>query len=266
MMNRMKTKPILTGLFLLAGIVPAAPLQTREWTVDGVARQALIRTPEAVPENGSPLVFVFHGHGGTMQHAARSFRIHELWPEAVVVYMQGLPTRGQLTDPEGKRSGWNANPDDPDNRDLKFFDAVYAALSDRIDSSRVYATGHSNGGSFTYCLWAARGDVLAATAPSAALSVAALPKLKPKPALHIAGETDPLVKYAWQEKMMLAVRKLNGCAKTGEPWASAGDLEGTLYPSAGGTPVVTLIHPGGHTFSSGAPELIVRFFKEHSRF
>src|SRR6478672_3764464 len=50
-----------------------------------------------------PLVFDFHGHGGKDRHAARSHRLHEAWPEAVVVYMQGLNTPGKLTDPEGKK-------------------------------------------------------------------------------------------------------------------------------------------------------------------
>jgi polyhydroxybutyrate depolymerase len=235
----------------------------REWTVDGVKREALVCLPETA--GPVPLVFVFHGHGGNMQNTARGFRLHELWPEAAVVYMQGLPTVGQLTDPEGKRNGWNADPADPENRDLKFFDAVYESLKGRIDTNRVYCTGHSNGGGFTYCLWAARGILFAAVAPSGSAAGRSLRNLRPLPALHLAGESDPLVKYAWQQRTMEAVRKLNGCAESPVPWASSGDLTGTRYPSASGTPVVTLIHPGGHTFPKEAPELIARFFKEHCR-
>lgn len=257
----MKTIRLLAGMLLCAGLARAAEPEHRDWIIDGVRREALIYIPHIT--NSAPLVFAFHGHGGSMQNASRSFRIHEVWPEAMVVYMQGLPTPGQLTDPEGKRNGWNAKPNDPDNRDLKFFDAVYASLKDQVDTNRVYCTGHSNGGSFTYCLWAARGDLFAAVAPSGALSKDGLPLLKPKPALHLAGETDPLVKYAWQKLMINAVSKLNDCSETGEPWASSGDLTGTLYPSATGTPLVTLIHPGGHTVPKEAPELIVRFFKDY---
>ena len=265
----MNFKTIAVGMLgLCAGIFPAsAELKQQEWDIDGVTRQALVRIPDVVPTNGCPLVFAFHGHGGNMQNAARSFRIHEIWPEAAVVYMQGLPTPGQLTDPEGKRNGWNAKPGDPDNRDLKFFDAVLSSLQKetKIDPKQIYCIGHSNGGSFTYCLWAARGDRFAAVAPSGALLKDGLPLLKPKPVLHLAGENDPLVKFAWQDQMMQADRKLNGCSENGEPWALAGDLTGTIYPSAAGTPLVTLIHPGGHKFPSEAPELIVRFFKENAR-
>jgi polyhydroxybutyrate depolymerase len=262
----MNFKAIATGLIiLLAGLLPATELTQREWTVDGVTRQALVWIPESAVTNGLPLVFAFHGHGGNMQNAARSFKMHEVWPEAVSVYMQGLPTPGQLTDPEGKKNGWNSDPNDAANRDLKFFDAVYESLKGQIDTNRVFSTGHSNGGGFTYCLWAARGDLFAAAAPSGSAAGKSARQLMPKPAMHIAGETDPLVKYAWQNSMMQAVRKLNSCAETGVPWASSGELTGTLYPSETGTPFISLIHSGGHKFPKEAPELIVRFFKEHVR-
>ena len=255
---------LVSGWILLAGALPAAELQLREWNVDGTVRQALVRIPDSVPETGLPLVFAFHGHGGSMQNAARTFRVHEIWPEAAVVYMQGLPTPGQLTDREGKRNGWNSSPDDADNCDLKFFDTVYASLAGQIDSNRVYCTGHSNGGGFTYSLWSARGNLFAAMAPSAAAASRSARHLTPKPVLLVAGENDTLVKYAWQERTMQGVRKLNGCVESGLSWVSSGDLTGTVYPSPSGTPVVTLIHPGGHKFPSEAPELIVRFFKESS--
>jgi polyhydroxybutyrate depolymerase len=41
--------------------------------------------------------------------------------------------------------------------------------------------------------------------------------LKPKPLLHTAGENDPLVWFAWQQRMMDELRKLNGC-QDGQPW------------------------------------------------
>ncbi len=53
---------------------------------------------------------------------------HKHWPEAIVVYMQGLNTPGALTDPDGKRPGWQKTFGDQGDRDLKFFDAVLATL------------------------------------------------------------------------------------------------------------------------------------------
>lgn len=234
--------------------------QKMEFMVDGVAREAMIYAPSTAKEKAAPLVFVFHGHGGSMMNAVRSFGINKYWPEAISVYMQGLNTPGKLTDPEGKRAGWQSAVGDQGDRDLKFFDAVLAKMKKdyKVDEKRIYCTGHSNGGGFTYMLWAERGDVFAAVAPSAAVA-AYVSKLKPKPAMHLAGETDPLVKYEWQQKMMQAERKLNGCEAEGKPW----DKLCTIYESKSGTPCVTYIHPGGHTFTSDAPPLIVKFFKEH---
>jgi polyhydroxybutyrate depolymerase len=252
---------ILMALLLAAPLARAAEnLQTMNFTVEGVARTALVYVPSAAKTNHTAVVFVFHGHGGNARQVERSFHIESEWPEAIVVYMQGLPTVGQLTDPQGKLPGWQAAAGNNADRDLKFFDAVLAQLKQdyNVDAKRIYATGHSNGGGFTYLLWLTRGEVFAAVAPCAAAAKYAM-QLKPKPVLHIAGEKDPLVKFSWQKLTMEALRKINGCDTTGEPWAK----DCTLYPSKSGAPVVTFIHTGGHVVPASAPALIVKFFKEH---
>lgn len=243
--------------------LPAADsLTRREWKVDGVVREALVYVPPKAKAEAPPVVFAFHGHGGAMNHAARMYGYHTLWPEAMIVYPQGLNTPGKLTDPEGKKPGWQHGLGDQGDRDLKFFDAVLAALKTEyhVDEKRLYATGHSNGGGFTYLLWAARGDRFAAFAPSAAAAPRLLDQLKPKPVLHVAGENDPLVKFAWQQQTLNALRKINECG-AGQPWAK----DCTLYESKLGAPVVTFIHPGTHQFPATAPAIIVKFFKQHAQ-
>jgi polyhydroxybutyrate depolymerase len=255
----MGMKAILAAVLLGAGGDP----ERMEWTVDGVLREALVYAPSKEGPGAPPLVFGFHGHGGSMRNAARSFVLHDLWPEAVVVYMQGLPTPGRLTDPEGKKAGWQHAPGEQGDRDLKFFDAVLAGLKEKfkVDGTRVYATGHSNGGGFTYLLWGSRPDVFAALAPSAAAGARNLKDAKPCPLLHVAGEKDPLVKFEWQERAIASVRALNGCEEKGREW----DQGCMLYPSSKEAPVVTFIHPGDHKYPKEAPSLIVKFFKEHAR-
>ena len=95
--------------------------------MDGVKREALVVAP-AKPGKSPPLLFVFHGHGGTAKHAAARYAYHKHWPEAVTVYPQGLPTPGKLTDPEGKRTGWQHGLGEQKDRDLAFFDAMLASL------------------------------------------------------------------------------------------------------------------------------------------
>ncbi|MBC7818717.1 MAG: prolyl oligopeptidase family serine peptidase [Planctomycetaceae bacterium] len=247
-----------------AALAAAAEPTRREWTIDGVKREADVFAPSKPSSDPPPLVFGFHGHGGNIRNAARSFQLHQQWPEAVVVYMQGLNTPGRLTDPEGKKPGWQSAAGDQGDRDLKFFDAVLTSIKEKhkIDERRVYSTGHSNGGGFTYLLWATRGDVFAAVAPSAAVAARSAKDLKPKPVMHIAGENDGLVKFAWQQVAMTRLRTLNECGE-GTSWDTNKNC--TLYPSKNGNPVVTMIHPGTHKYPEEAPALIVKFFKLHQR-
>ena len=106
------------AIFLLAflpfcggGLLSAADAPQRmTWTVDGVERKALVYVPAAAKSTATPVVFAFHGHGGTMQFAARRYAFHKLWPEAIAVYPQGLKTPGRLTDLEGNCRAGKARP------------------------------------------------------------------------------------------------------------------------------------------------------------
>jgi polyhydroxybutyrate depolymerase len=100
--------------------------------------------------------------------------------------------------------------------------------------------------------------VWAAIAPSAAGSRAAFP---PVPVFHAAGEKDATVPFENQKKTIEAVKAANGCEGPGTEWAKGC----TLYKSTKGAPVVAFIHPGTHMYPKEAPELIVKFFKEHTR-
>jgi polyhydroxybutyrate depolymerase len=246
---------------LIPLLLAAAEPVPKHWDVEGLRREALVVTP-AVVNAPAPIVFVFHGHGGTARNAARSFVLHTHWPEALVVYPQGVPTPGRLTDPEGKRNGWQHAAGEQGDRDLKFFDAMLASLkrAHDIDETRIYSTGHSNGGGFTYLLWATRPDVFAAVAPSSAGGRSAR-QVKPLPAMHIAGKADALVRFAGQQRTMDVVRQINGCSDEPTEWAE----NALLYDSPTGTPFVSVIHPGGHRFYRASVPLMVRFFKEHAR-
>jgi polyhydroxybutyrate depolymerase len=250
-------------LLLLSFPAFAAEPTRHEWTVDGVKREGLVALP--VKPKGAPVVFAFHGHGGSMRNAARTFDVAKHWPDAIAVYLQGLPTPGRLTDPEGKKAGWQHSPGDQSDRDLKFFDTVFDWLKKEhsIDEKRIYSTGHSNGGGFTYLLWAKRGDVFAAVAPSAAAGAARLHKdLKPLPVMHLAGEKDELVKFEWQKATIDVIKKVNGCdTAKGESWES----KATIYQSKDGPPVVAFIHAGTHAFPSDGAALIAKFFQQYAK-
>lgn len=255
---------MLLFLLMQAGVL-AQELKKQTWNVGELEREALVHIPEKARSEPVPVVFAFHGHGGNSANAGKSFRFHQLWPEAIVVYPQGVKTPGLLTDPEGKRTGWQSFGDAYGGRDLNFFDTMLAWLRKeyKIDNERIYSTGHSNGGGFTYLLWAERGHEFAAMGPSAALGLKLLPKLTAKPMIHIAGEADPLVKYEWQRQMIERVKKLNAAEGEGKPWQDVKNA--MIFASEDGLDVVTLIHPGKHNYLPEASEAIVRFFKATPR-
>jgi len=240
----------------------AAELEARSWMIGTEKREALVVIPENARQQPAPVVFAFHGHGGNMRNAARTFHIHQLWPEAICVYMQGLNTPGRLTDPEGKKPGWQHSAGDQADRDLKFFDTVLETLHKeaKVDDGQVFATGHSNGGGFSYLLGSQRGDRLTAIAPSASSAARKGSLPKPMPVLHIAGRNDQLVKFAWQETMIEALRQAHGCEA--KPSQQAGG-RCDVYASPKGYLVATMIHDGNHAYPKEAPEVIVDFFKHY---
>jgi polyhydroxybutyrate depolymerase len=251
------------GVGLLCAAQGTEKLTTRSFEVGGRERTALVAAP-STGEALAPLVFVFHGHGGSSRQAARSFQLHEHWPAAWVVHPQGLPTPGAITDPKGRRAGWQMKVGDQGDRDLAFFDAMLAAMlaEGRVDPRRVYATGHSNGGAFTYLLWAERGAVFAALAPSSAVLPLPATHYAPLPVLHLGSEQDELVKWSWQERMVDLVLKVNGGGPQGSP-----SLGLTLYPpqdSARGAETALWLHDGGHRLPAEAGAEVAKFFLRHA--
>jgi len=135
-----------------------------------------------------------------------------------------------------------------------------SARNFHLDEKRIYATGHSNGGLFTYLLWAERGDTFAALAPSAALLAHGYEKFKPSPSCTSAARRIRWSKFAWQARMIDYVLKLNGCGPR-----QPDTLAIVPYASAKGADVATYLHAGGHRYDPAAPALIVKFFQAHPK-
>jgi polyhydroxybutyrate depolymerase len=213
------------------------------------------------------VVFCWHGHGGNSAQSVRGWAFDKADPTSILIYPQGLPTVSPLVDKEGRRSGWQSAVGDGGDRDIKLFDAILADLKKErsVNERRIYSMGHSNGAAFSYVLWQARPDVLAAVGSVAGSLTIKARDLKPLPVIHVAGENDPLVKFAWQQATFAAVRRFNACSDEGNPYAKEGVLEATLFPSTKGAPLVTAIHRGGHEYPKGSSELIARFFKENPK-
>lgn len=226
----------------LALTVAAAPAAAQRkqfvtWKVDGATRRAMVYAPSDTSTK-MPLVFAFHGRGDVVENF-EYIDLHVAFPEAMVVYFQGLPG-GNSRSP-----GWQNEPGLDGNRDLKLVDVALAALRAKnpIDEDRVYATGFSNGANFTYVLWAERPDVFAAYAPVAARMAPSVRPTTPRPVFHIGGIRDPQIRIEEQQAAVAIAERVNGDAQ----------------------PVLTWFHSGGHVYPQTAAMLIAKFFREHSR-
>lgn len=240
----------LFGLLMAA----SATAGTMSWRVEGETRDAIVYAPATPPAGVAlPLVLAFHGFGdeaGNFQYVD----LHTAWPDAVVVYFQGLPTRGSFR-------GWQVERGQDGDRDLKLVDEAVASLRKlyRIDERRIYATGFSNGAGFTYLLWNERPKLFAAFAPVAGRMRPSVAPTVRKPILHVAGRLDGIVRFADQQTAFeTAVRVNGGDGKT----RGCGD-GCTEYGPGTPTPVMVWIHDGGHSFPRGTAERIVSFFRDH---
>ena len=259
----------LAGLVVLVASAATAAAQQQQatimrWTVDGVQRHALVYAPRAKQGAAKhPLVIAFHGHNGHMWNASVRMHIHKLWPQAIVVYPQGLDTT-TLMDVAGTGTGWQGKAGDLDDRDLKLFDEIVATMkrSYAVDKRRIYATGFSNGAVFSLLLWAERAKTIAAIGEVAGRLDPSETLTSARPLLAVAGRRDTVAPFAVQRRTIQLARQVDGASGTGSPCGQYC----TFYPSTNGpAPVKTFIHPGGHVYPTWAPSEIVKFFKAHKQ-
>tara|TARA_B100001250_G_scaffold76730_2_gene62865 strand:+ start:2767 stop:3735 length:969 start_codon:yes stop_codon:yes gene_type:complete len=138
---------------------------------DGVIRDYLIYLPETY-DGRTSLPVVMNFHGGSMDARSQMYLsdMRRLADQEnfILVYPQGTRLKGGDTH-------WNTmvtsvgNKSDSD--DIGFIDSMLdtIALTYNIDSSRVYATGYSNGAGFTFTLACNLGEKIAAIAPVSGL-------------------------------------------------------------------------------------------------
>src|SRR5438552_1700162 len=241
MTMRMTMTAVIAATILSARIFAIEIPQIMTWHLDGDTRRAIVYAPSADSPGGkAPLVFSFHGHGDNMQNF-RHTAMHRAWPEAIVVYFQGLPSR------RDGLAGWQVEKGQDDDRDLKLVDAALASLHDKfkVDEARIYSTGFSNGANFTYLLWAERPRVFAAFAAVAGRLRPSVQPTQPKPLLHIAGTRDATIRFADQQDAIETARRVDSATSKG---AFCGN-GCTIYGSPGAASVMTWIHAGGHEYT-----------------
>jgi polyhydroxybutyrate depolymerase len=232
------------------------------YLVRGVERAAVVVVPKAL-SHPVPLVFVFHGHGGSGPNIERRFDIEGLWPDAIVAYPDGLVGHKGITDPAGVETGWQTQLGESGDRDIAFYDAMLGALRSNlpVDGDRIYLMGHSNGSAFVSLLLNQRGGAIAATANMSSQPSARLLDGDPVRSMFMSmGKSDPIVPYANQQRSIpLAEHKLGV-----DPNAATvnGDLRSEK--GRGNIELETYIYAGGHEPPPEVPRLVVEFFQRHT--
>jgi polyhydroxybutyrate depolymerase len=167
-------------------------------THDGRERHYRIYVPKTYDgKSHVPLLFCFHGGGGTAEIASRmGFSLLAEKKGFIVVYPEGLNRHWN----DGRKSQKFVQQD-ADVDDVAFVLALCKNLQQKfqIDSGRIYATGASNGGFFAHRLAIEASDTFAAVA----IMIATMPKpfednfapTRPVAILFMNGTDDPFVPY-----------------------------------------------------------------------
>lgn len=180
--------------------VPAPDETLNSFQHDDLERTYLLQVPPAY--DGSqpvPLVLSFHGGGGNANTQIQTSGFSELADEEgfIVVYPNGTGRRADelLTWNGGACCAYAAeNQID----DVGFVRALIAELEAQynIDPKRIFATGMSNGGIFSYRLACDASDIFAAVAPVAGTQNYALCEpAEPVSVIHFHGTDDGHVGY-----------------------------------------------------------------------
>jgi polyhydroxybutyrate depolymerase len=229
--------------------------------VAGAERRFLVRLPAGYDgKTPRPIIFGFHFIGGSGEQFEEMSGLTGAWPEAIVVYPEGLE-RSWPDDPSIGGPGWQLTETELGERDLKFFDALRSWLlaSYCVDRRRMFAIGFSNGGYFSNLLGCVRADAIAAVAPAGG-GMRCEPA-KPVAAIVSHGKEDHLVPFSEATKAEAAWASRNGCSSEQERL----DERCERRKNCDAADVVFCPHPGGHEYERSFTKTAVEFFKLHAR-
>lgn len=260
----------MTRLILLAALVslamgspPAPRNEAVDFTFEGRARHALVRIPASYGPEAVPLMVSFHGRRGTGEDQAQLTHFNDVSDDHgfIVVY------------PDGIEKSWNALHGTGEAEALGVDDVGYtAALLDalgeryKIDRTRIYASGMSNGGFFAHrlgCQLSTRfAAIVSVAGPMATALEPICQPLRPVPVMYFHGTSDRIVPYlggttdgggsglsapATAKKWSV----LNGCSSTTVESFRKGQVSARSYTGCRAPVSLYTVTNGGHTWPGG---------------
>lgn len=245
-------RSILCAALLALCAREAAAVVTWNMTVGGSARNLLLYAPTGLPA-----------------HPAAILQLHGMNQDAA--YQQAQAKWEPIADtgkflvvfPNGLNKSWDLSG----NTDVNFMNAIIDTLYRKysIDRGRVYISGFSMGGMFTYYAMNKLSDKIAAFAPCSGYPMggASASATRPIPIIHIHGTADDVVSYGGVAGALQTWRTFDNCpatATTTKPYpadkpnsVTTRDFWGPCVKNGVSTEIVLLSNAGkGHWYSMDA--------------
>jgi polyhydroxybutyrate depolymerase len=183
-----------------AAAIPQPRNSEHTLTINNIERTYLLHIPPELDVSSPiPLVFVFHGYTSNAG-GARVMSGFDRFSDAnkfIVIYPDGTSNEKNKLSWNGGRCCAYASSVNVD--DVGFIRQIITEMvaTYSIDVKRIFATGMSNGGIFSYRLACEMADVFAAVAPVAgSLMFEPCQPSEPISLLHIHGLVDSVVPYS----------------------------------------------------------------------
>ena len=172
-------------------------------TVDGISRNYIVYAPKNLGEN-RPLLISCHGMNQDANYQKGMLAIESVADTAKFVTVF----------PNGIDKGWDISG----NRDINYVTALIDKMVERykIDRNRVYLSGFSMGGMFTYHAMNKIADKIAAFAPISGYPMygGTYTSSRPVPIIHTHGTSDDVVSFSGVQGILNGWIKRNGCSTT----------------------------------------------------
>ena len=230
-------------LFVLLSLLSFVSAQADDITVDGTKRNYIVYAPSNLGSK-RPLLISCHGMNQDAAYQKGMLQIESVADTAKFVTVF----------PNGIDHSWDLSGE----RDLRFMRVLIDEMVKRydIDRNKIYLSGFSMGGMFTYFAMNRMADVFAAFAPISGYPMwgASFTSSRPIPIIHTHGTSDDVVAFSGVANVLAGWVKRNGCpttAQTTKPYRASHITRHVWGPGLEGVEVVLLEMAGkGHWISN----------------
>lgn len=217
---------------LLSFMVLCVSLNAETLVVDNTSRDYIAYVPKDLGSQ-RPLLISCHGMNQDAAYQKGMLQIESVADTAKFVTVF----------PNGINKGWDISGD----RDLRFMQAIIDEMVAKydIDRNRVYISGFSMGGMFTYHAMNRMADKIAAFAPISGYPMGGgtYTSSRPVPIIHTHGTTDDVVGFSGVSGILAGWVKRNGCPTSPtivKPYRAGHITKHTWAPGENGVEVVLL--------------------------